>query len=71
VTELRQRQPRERDNKHLDYIGRRFGEFEGVKMTLTQAVFLSGHKEATVWGRLKLGWTVERALTVPLLRRRS
>jgi hypothetical protein len=45
-------------------------EFEGVKMTLTQAIFLSGHKEATVWGRLHLGWTVERALTVPLVRRR-
>ena len=47
----------------------RLVEFRGREMTLTEAVRLSGLTEGTVWGRLHLGWTIERALTIPPIRR--
>lgn len=40
----------------------RFIEINGVTKTITQWIKLSGTPENTVYGRLKKGWSVERAL---------
>lgn len=40
--------------------------FRGKEMTMTEAIELSGLNEATVWGRLKLGWSETDALERPL-----
>lgn len=37
------------------------------KMTLTEAIHLTGLAEGTVWGRLHIGWSVEEALNTPVL----
>ncbi len=43
-------------------------KFQGRKMTMIEAIELSGLNEHTVWGRLHLGWTELRALTTPVMR---
>jgi hypothetical protein len=47
----------------------RIVEYDGRSMTLQQAIRLCGLKEHTVRDRLRMGWTAERALTQPVLKR--
>lgn len=49
-------QQRNRSSNHLV-------KFDGKQMTMTEAIGLSGLNEATVWGRLNIGWSEEKALT--------
>ena len=46
----------------------RYIEFQGEKHTLGEWSSITGIKLATIWNRLKMGWSVERALTTKCFR---
>jgi hypothetical protein len=46
-------------------------EFQGEQMIMSEAIRRSGLPASAVWSRLRDGWTVERALTIPLRKSRK
>lgn len=45
-------------------------EFNGICHTLAEWAEITGIKQATIWARLKSGWTTEKALTtIPFIRK--
>ena len=57
-----------REEQNNNRVDSRFITFKGERKTIAEWARVVGLNRMTIWSRLKYGWSVERALTNPIMK---